>query len=58
MKLLFAIVPALVFGTAFCRCSSISSGFDQRMLEGEWGHWKASCRLVHQDSLPFEDLGR
>ncbi len=25
-------------------------------VEGAWGHWKASCKLAHQDSLPLEDV--
>ena len=24
-------------------------------VEGAWGHWKASCKLAHQDGLPLED---
>jgi len=24
-------------------------------VEGAWGHWKASCKLSHQDGLPLED---
>jgi hypothetical protein len=38
MKLLFAFFSVLLLGAAFCISgySSVRSGFDQKMLEGEW----------------------
>ena len=25
-------------------------------VEGAWGHWRVSCRVVHGDGFPFEDV--
>jgi len=37
---------------------NLKQGWNKLLIkvEGAWGHWKASCRLVHQDGLPFEDV--
>jgi hypothetical protein len=42
----------------FRAVAALKSGWNALLIkvEGAWGHWKASCRLTHQDGLPFEDV--